>query len=122
DIVVKMKLELVGLRAAADRLPAELSGGMRKRAGIARAISLDPRVGFYDEPSAGPDPITVARLDELIVRLNETSGVTSVIVTHEMAAAFRTGRRMAMLHHGRIVAAGTPEQMRHSADPLVYQF
>src|SRR5678810_714615 len=107
SIMVKIKLELVGLREHADRLPAELSGGMKKRAGLARALALDPKVLFYDEPSAGLDPVTSAEIDELIIDLNKKLGVTSVVVTHEMDSAFRIADRMAMLDKGRMLKVET---------------
>ena len=122
DIMVKIKLELVGLRQHADKMPAELSGGMKKRAGLARAISLDPRILFYDEPSAGLDPVTSAEIDQLIIDLNHKLGVTSVVVTHEMDSAFRIADRMVLLDRGKFVASGTPQEMRDSSDPLVKQF
>jgi phospholipid/cholesterol/gamma-HCH transport system ATP-binding protein len=122
DIMVKIKLELVGLRESADKMPAQLSGGMKKRAGLARAIALDPRVLFYDEPSAGLDPVTSAEIDQLIIDLNKKLGVTSVVVTHEMDSAFRIGDRMVLLDRGKFIACGTPEEMRNSTDPLVHQF
>jgi phospholipid/cholesterol/gamma-HCH transport system ATP-binding protein len=122
DIMVKIKLELVGLRQHAEKMPAELSGGMKKRAGLARAIALDPRILFYDEPSAGLDPVTSAEIDQLIIDLNRKLGVTSVVVTHEMDSAFRIADRMVLLDRGKFVACGTPEQMRDSTDPLVRQF
>lgn len=121
-IMVKIKLELVGLREHADKMPAELSGGMRKRAGLARAIALDPKVLFYDEPSAGLDPVTSAEIDQLIIDLNQKLGVTSVVVTHEMESAFRIADRMVLLDRGKFVAQGTPTEMRDSTDPLVRQF
>lgn len=122
DIIVKIKLELVGLRSEASKMPAQLSGGMKKRAGLARALALDPKILFYDEPSAGLDPVTTAEIDELIIDLNRKLGVTSVVVTHEMASAFRIADRMVLLDRGRFVAHGTPEDMRNSEDPLVRQF
>jgi len=103
DIQVKIKLELVGLREAADKYPSELSGGMKKRAGLARALALDPELLFYDEPSAGLDPVTSAQIDGLIVSLSRKLGVTSVVVTHEMNSAFTIADRMAMLDNGRLV-------------------
>lgn len=103
DIVVKIKLEQVGLRQAAELMPAEISGGMKKRAGLARAIALDPDIIFYDEPSAGLDPVTSAEIDQLIMDLSGKLGVTSVVVTHEMGSAFRIADRMAMLDCGRIL-------------------
>jgi len=122
DIMVKIKLELVGLREHADKMPAELSGGMKKRAGLARAIALDPQILFYDEPSAGLDPVTSAEIDQLIIDLNKKLGVTSVVVTHEMDSAFRIADRMVLLDRGKFIVSGTPDEMKHSTDPLVRQF
>lgn len=122
EIMVKIKLELVGLREHSDKMPSELSGGMKKRAGLARALSLDPKVLFYDEPSAGLDPVTSAEIDQLIINLNKQLGVTSVVVTHEMDSAFRIADRMVLLDRGKFVISGTPQEMRDSKDPLVYQF
>ena len=122
EIMVKIKLELVGLREHAERVPAELSGGMKKRAGLARAIALDPKVLFYDEPSAGLDPVTSAEIDQLIIDLNRKLGVTSVVVTHEMDSAFRIADRMVLLDRGKFVVSGTPKEMRENKDPLVHQF
>jgi phospholipid/cholesterol/gamma-HCH transport system ATP-binding protein len=106
DIIVRIKLELVGLRTAMDLMPAEISGGMKKRAGLARAIALDPEILFYDEPSAGLDPVTSAEIDRLIIDLSRKLGVTSVVVTHEMDSAFRIADRMAMLDRGRMLMVG----------------
>jgi phospholipid/cholesterol/gamma-HCH transport system ATP-binding protein len=103
DIQVKIKLELVGLREHATKFPAQLSGGMKKRAGLARAMSLDPQILFYDEPSAGLDPVTSAEIDQLIIALSKKLGVTSVVVTHEMDSAFAVADRMAMLDKGRML-------------------
>jgi len=103
DIQVKIKLELVGLREHADKYPAQISGGMKKRAGLARALALDPKILFYDEPSAGLDPVTSAQIDQLILALTKQLGVTSVVVTHEMDSAFTIGDRMAMLDQGRML-------------------
>jgi phospholipid/cholesterol/gamma-HCH transport system ATP-binding protein len=122
EIMVKIKLELVGLREHAQRMPAELSGGMKKRAGLARAISLDPKILFYDEPSAGLDPVTSAEIDQLIIDLNRKLGVTSVVVTHEMDSAFRIADRMVLLDRGKFIISGTSKEMRQSTDPLVHQF
>jgi phospholipid/cholesterol/gamma-HCH transport system ATP-binding protein len=122
EIMVKMKLELVGLRDFEDLKPAQISGGMAKRVGLARAIALDPEILFYDEPSAGLDPVMTAVIDRLIMDLHDKLKVTSVVVTHEMASAFRVADRMVMLHNGRVVAEGTPETFRDADDPLVRQF
>lgn len=122
DIQVKIKLEMVGLREHANKMPAELSGGMKKRAGLARALSLDPRVLFYDEPSAGLDPVTSTEIDHLIMGLNKKLGVTSVVVTHEMDSAFRIADRMVLLDKGKFIASGTVEEMKANEDPLVRQF
>src|SRR3954469_25995208 len=122
QIMVKIKLELVGLREHSDKMPSELSGGMKKRAGLARAIALDPKILFYDEPSAGLDPVTSAEIDQLILALNEKPGVTSVVVTHEMDSAFRIADRMVLLDRGKFIVSGTPEEMRDNKDPLVRQF
>lgn len=106
DIMVRIKLELVGLRQAVDLMPSEISGGMKKRAGLARAIALDPEILFYDEPSAGLDPVTSAEIDKLIMDLSGKFGVTSVVVTHEMDSAFRIADRMAMLDSGKMLKIG----------------
>lgn len=121
-IMVKMKLELVGLRDFEGLMPAQLSGGMKKRVGLARALSLDPEVIFYDEPGAGLDPIVAGVIDKLITDLSQKLGVTSVVVTHEMGSAFRIADRMVMLYEGRIVADGPPEEIRSSDNPFVQQF
>lgn len=103
DIQVKIKLELVGLREHATKYPGQISGGMKKRAGLARALALDPQILFYDEPSAGLDPVTSAQIDQLIVEMTKKLGVTSVVVTHEMDSAFTIADRMAMLDKGRML-------------------
>jgi phospholipid/cholesterol/gamma-HCH transport system ATP-binding protein len=122
EIMVKIKLELVGLRPHADKMPAQLSGGMKKRAGLARAIALDPKILFYDEPSAGLDPVTSTEIDQLIIDLNDKLGVTSVVVTHEMDSAFRIADRMVLLDRGKFIAAGSPQEMKTSDNPIVHQF
>jgi phospholipid/cholesterol/gamma-HCH transport system ATP-binding protein len=122
EIMVKLKLELVGLRDAEHLKPSEISGGMQKRVSLARAIALDPKIVFYDEPSAGLDPIVSGIIDKLMTDLTDKTGVTSLVVTHDMHSAFRIAHTMIMLHRGRIVAAGTPEEIQRSSDPLVHQF
>ncbi|MEM1012514.1 MAG: ABC transporter ATP-binding protein [Planctomycetota bacterium] len=122
DISVTMKLEQVNIRHAADRLPSELSGGMKKRAGLARALALDPQILFYDEPSAGLDPITSAEVDQLICDLNKLLGVTSIVVTHEMDSAFRIADRMVLLNKGKFVADGTRDWFRETDDERIRQF
>ena len=122
DLMVKVKLELVGLREAEDRLPSEISGGMAKRAGLARAIALDPELLFYDEPTSGLDPIMTGIIDSLIVDLARTMSVTSVVVTHDLKSAFRVADRMVVLNNGRIVMQGLPNEIRASMDPFVRRF
>lgn len=107
EMTVKIKLDLVGLREHADKYPAMLSGGMKKRAGLARALALDPEILFYDEPSAGLDPVTSAEIDQLIIDLSRKLGVTSIVVTHEMDSAFTIADRMAMLDKGRMLRVET---------------
>ena len=121
-IMVKMKLELVGLRDFEDLKPAEISGGMRKRVALARALALDPEILFYDEPGAGLDPIVAGVIDKLIMDLSGKLGVTSVVVSHEMGSAFKIADRLVLLFDGEIVAEGTPDEFRCSEDPYVRQF
>ncbi len=133
EIMMKIKLELVGLREHADKMPAQLSGGMKKRAGLARAIALDPKILFYDEPSAGLDPVTSAEVDQLIIDLTKKLRVTSVVVTHEMDSAFRIADRMCMLDQGKILKIAPrqefealrdcwPEELESEKDKLIRQF
>jgi phospholipid/cholesterol/gamma-HCH transport system ATP-binding protein len=121
-IMVKMKLELVGLRDFENLKPAQLSGGMAKRVGLARAIALDPEILFYDEPTTGLDPITAGVIETLINDLSSKTGVTSVIVTQDMHCAFACADRICLLFGGRVAALGTQEEIRDSNDPLVRQF
>ncbi len=120
--IVEESLALVGLTGAEEKYPAELSGGMRKRVGLARAIAGKPEVILYDEPTAGLDPVTADTINELIVNLNQKINATSIAVTHDMASAFRIGQRIVMLSRGRIVFDGTPEQIQRTDDPMVRQF
>ena len=124
EIVVRVaaSLDRVGLKDATERLPSELSGGMRKRVGIARAIALEPRYILYDEPTTGLDPVTAAVIDELMVRTKRELGVTGVVVTHDMRSAFAVADRIAMLYQGRVRAVGTVDEIRATEDPLVRQF
>ena len=119
---VREKLRLVGLDGAEGKMPSELSGGMRKRVGLARAIALDPPIILYDEPTTGLDPILCDTIDRLIMRMQEELDVTSVVISHDIEGAFKIGDRIAMLHDGRIRASGTPEEIRNTEDPVVRQF
>ncbi len=122
DIVVKMKLELVGLRGFEDLMPSQLSGGMRKRVGLARAIAMDPEIVFYDEPTAGLDPIVAGVIDKLIIDLSRKLNITSVVVTHDMKSVFSIADRVAMLYEGRVLEVGSPDHIRHSKNEMVQQF
>ncbi|MCK4851646.1 MAG: ABC transporter ATP-binding protein [Candidatus Omnitrophica bacterium] len=122
DIMVTMKLELVGLRGFEDLMPSEISGGMKKRVGLARAIAMDPQIIFYDEPTAGLDPIMAAVIDRLIVDLSRKLSITSVVVTHDMKSVMGIADRIAMLHEGKVLEVGTPEEIRNSANQTVRQF
>src|SRR6478752_2979630 len=122
DKIVDEKLELVGMKDTRNLMPSELSGGMRKRVSLARALVLEPELILFDEPVAGLDPVMASVIDELVINLSEKSKVTCVIVTHEMDSAFRIATRMAMLYHGKIIEEGTPEEMKKSRNPVVSQF
>jgi phospholipid/cholesterol/gamma-HCH transport system ATP-binding protein len=115
-------LDLVDLPGVNDRFPAELSGGMRKRVGIARAIALRPKYILYDEPTTGLDPVTSAVIDQLMVRMREKLGVTGVVITHDMRSAYTVGTRIAMLYQGRVRAVGTVAEIQNTTDPVVRQF
>jgi phospholipid/cholesterol/gamma-HCH transport system ATP-binding protein len=119
---VTERLEWVGLRNVEEKKPSDLSGGMRKRAGIARAIVMDPQFVLYDEPTTGLDPIMADIIDTLICDLQERMSVTSIVVTHDLKSAFKVADRMAMLVGGRIVFSGTPDEVRSTQDPVVRQF
>jgi phospholipid/cholesterol/gamma-HCH transport system ATP-binding protein len=120
--IVKQKLKMVGLTGFEDLKPAEISGGMKKRVGLARALALDPELLFSDEPTSGLDPIMTAVVDQLTLKLTHGSHMTAVVVSHDMTSAFRIGTRMIMLGHGSIVAQGTPDEIRNSPNPEVQQF
>jgi len=122
EIVVRLKLDQVGLSGFENYMPAQLSGGMKKRAAIARALSMDPEILFFDEPSAGLDPIIAAGIDELILKLKKAFKMTIIVVTHELASAFLIADRMILLDKGYIVADGTPQELRQSQQPRVRQF
>ncbi|MEA3296763.1 MAG: ABC transporter ATP-binding protein [candidate division Zixibacteria bacterium] len=119
---VHEKLEMVGLTEAAGKQPAELSGGMRKRVGMARAIATDPEVLLYDEPTTGLDPITADMINDLIVNLNQKLNVTSIAVTHDMISAYKIADRIVMLYNGGVQFDGTPDEIKNTGDPIVRQF
>lgn len=119
---VREKLSLVGLEGIEDKMPAELSGGMKKRVGLARAICNEPKFILYDEPTTGLDPINADAINELILAMQQRLKVTSVVVTHDMTSAYKVANRIAMLYEGKIIAVGTPDEIKHSDNPVVQQF
>ncbi|MBU1134477.1 MAG: ATP-binding cassette domain-containing protein, partial [Candidatus Omnitrophica bacterium] len=121
-IIVKMKLSLMGLREFQNHYPAQISGGMRKRVGLARAIALDPDIVFYDEPTSGLDPVVGGVINRLIMDLSKKLFITSVVVTHDMSSVFRIADRAAMIHKGSVVEIGTPQQIKTSDNPYLRQF
>jgi phospholipid/cholesterol/gamma-HCH transport system ATP-binding protein len=120
--IVKEKLAMVGLKDIERQKPAELSGGMKKRVGLARAIAMNPEVILYDEPTTGLDPIMADAINDLILQMQKKLSVTSIAVTHDMTSAYKIGDRIAMLHEGRIVDVGTPANFKRSKNALVHQF
>jgi phospholipid/cholesterol/gamma-HCH transport system ATP-binding protein len=122
EATVTRKLQMVGLNGFNDLKPSEISGGMRKRVGLARALALDPELLFSDEPTSGLDPIMTAVVDKLTLELTKDAGMTAVVVTHDMTSAFRIATRMIMLGRGKILAQGTPDEIRTHPDPEVQQF
>ena len=120
--IVHEKLELVELGGCEDMMPAELSGGMKKRAGLARALALDPRCLFFDEPIAGLDPIIASGIDELILKLKQVAGMMMLIVTHELIHGFKVADKVVMLHEGKVIAMGTPSEIQRIDDEYVQQF
>lgn len=120
---VRESLRLVDLdESVGDKLPAELSGGMRKRVGIARAIAIRPKYLLYDEPTTGLDPVTSAVIDDLMLRMQRQLGVTGIVITHDMRSAYTVGTRIAMLYQGRVRQVGTVDEIKHTTDPIVRQF
>ena len=120
--IVLMKLNAVGLRGARDLMPSEVSGGMARRVALARAIALDPELVMYDEPFSGLDPISLGTAAHLIRQLNDSMGLTSIVVSHDLEETFAIADQVIILANGKIAAQGTPEEVRQSTDPLVYQF
>jgi phospholipid/cholesterol/gamma-HCH transport system ATP-binding protein len=116
------KLRLLGLKDVEDLMPAELSGGMKKRVSLARAIALEPEILLYDEPTTGIDPVVADAINELIIRMREKLNVTSIAITHDMKSAYKIGDRIAMLYQGKIIEVGTPDEIKNSPNPIVQQF
>jgi phospholipid/cholesterol/gamma-HCH transport system ATP-binding protein len=119
---ISESLDLVELEGFEERFPAELSGGQRKRAGLARAIAFRPRYLLYDEPTSGLDPVTTAVIDQLILKMKRELGVTSLVITHDMGSAYRVSDRIAMLYEGRVLEVGTPDEIRQTTNPIVKGF
>src|SRR5207302_4296743 len=122
EVMVRIKLQQVGLIKFEHFLPSQLSGGMKKRAAVARAMAMDPEILFFDEPSAGLDPIIAAGIDQLILNLKQALGITIVVITHELASAFLIADRIIVLDDGHIIAAAPPEELKKSAHPRIQQF
>jgi phospholipid/cholesterol/gamma-HCH transport system ATP-binding protein len=120
--IASEKLALVGLEKVEDLMPSELSGGMRKRVSLARAIAIEPEILLYDEPTTGIDPIMADAINDLIIQMREKLNVTSVTITHDMKSAYKIGDRIAMLYQGKIITVGTPEEIKNSSNPIVQQF
>lgn len=120
--IAREKLRMVGLKGIEDRMPADLSGGMKKRVGLARAIAMDPRIILYDEPTTGLDPIMSDVINNLIREMNQQLSVTSVTITHDMKSAYKIADKIAMLYQGKILEVGTPDEIRESANPVIQQF
>lgn len=120
--IVEESLEQVGLSGSGDKRPSELSGGMQKRAGLARSIAVRPEIMLYDEPTTGVDPITAGVVDRLIVKMRDTYGMTSIVVTHDMTSAYRIADRIAMIYEGEVIFTGTDVEIRKSENPFVKQF
>jgi phospholipid/cholesterol/gamma-HCH transport system ATP-binding protein len=120
--LVRQKLAIVGLKNVEEKFPSDLSGGMRKRVGLARAIVLDPKIVLYDEPTTGLDPITTDYVDEMILDAKRQLGVTSVVISHDIASAFKVADNIAFLYQGKIVAQGTPQTLRKNEHPRVHEF
>jgi len=122
DRIVEEKLELVNLPGTGHLMPAELSGGMKKRVGLARALAAEPKIMLYDEPTTGLDPINADAINDLIIDMKRKLGVTSVVVTHDMVSAYKIADRISMLHEGRIIETATPDEIRNTENPFVRQF
>lgn len=120
--IVSESLAKVGLKGVEHLMPHELSGGMKKRVGLARAIAYEPEIMLYDEPSTGIDPIRADAINELIIRMKEEINVTSVVITHDMISAYKVADRIAMLYNGEIIAVGTPDEIKNSDNPVIQQF